>query len=41
MAEPISQDTLDFDQPINTDPDYSVTHIFSTDDITATFDGDT
>ncbi|MCE8530831.1 hypothetical protein KBY24_18045 [Ruegeria pomeroyi] len=31
----------DFDQPLITDPTYSVTHVFSTDDITVSFDGDT
>ena len=42
MAEPINPGTVvDFDQPLNTDPDYTVSHIFSTADVTATFDGDT
>jgi hypothetical protein len=31
----------DIDQPLNTDPMYSATHIFSTADVTATFDGQT
>ncbi|SHI06713.1 hypothetical protein SAMN05443551_0061 [Marivita hallyeonensis] len=42
MPEPIDPGTAqDFDQPLNTDPDYTVSHIFSTDDISATFDGGT
>lgn len=43
MAEPIIPgNEVDFDQPINDDPNaYSVVHVFSTDDITATFAGDT
>ena len=32
---------VDFDEPLNSDPDFSSTHIFSTDDITGTFDGAT
>lgn len=40
MAEPIKpEDVMDFDQPLNTDPMYSVTHTFSSDDVTGTFDG--
>ncbi|CUH80799.1 calcium-binding protein [Tropicibacter naphthalenivorans] len=31
----------DWDEALNTDPMYSATHIFSTNDITATFDGQT
>ena len=42
MATPINPgDVLDFDQPLNTDPDYSVTYVFSTNDITGTFAGGT
>lgn len=42
MATPINPGNVqDFDQPLNTDPTYSVVHVFSTDDITATFDGQT
>jgi Ca2+-binding RTX toxin-like protein len=41
MATPINPSAvLDFDQPLNSDPDYSVVHVFSTDDVTGTFDGD-
>ncbi|PYG29942.1 calcium-binding protein [Pelagimonas varians] len=29
----------DVDQPLNTNPDYSVTHVFSTSDVTGTYDG--
>jgi Ca2+-binding RTX toxin-like protein len=32
---------VDFDEPLNSDPDFSSTHIFSTDDITGTFGGAT
>jgi len=40
MATPINPDNvLDFDQPLNTDPTYSVSYTFSTDDIVGTFDG--
>lgn len=42
MATPINpSDVQDFDQPLNTDPMYSAVHVFSTADITATFDGQT
>ena len=42
MADPINPgDVLDFDQPLNTDPDYTAIHVFSTDDITGTYDGQT
>ncbi len=42
MATAIDPGTaVDFDQPLNTDPDFTSTHIFSTDDITGTFDGQT
>ena len=41
MAVPINPDEVqDFDQPLNDDPDYSAVHVFSTDDVTGTFDGD-
>ncbi len=41
MAIPINpSEVLDFDQPLNTDPDYTAVHVFSTADVTATFDGD-
>ncbi len=41
MAIPINpSEVLDFDQPLNADPDYSAVHVFSTDDVTATFAGD-
>jgi len=33
------ENAQDVDQPLNTDPDYRVTHVFSTDDVTGTFDG--
>ena len=40
MATPINpENVMDFDQPLNTDPTYTATHVFSTDDITGTFDG--
>lgn len=40
MATPINPGTeLDFDQPLNTTPDFSSLHVFSTDDITATYSG--
>ena len=40
MATPINPGTeLDFDQPLNTDPDFTSLHVFSTDDITGNFDG--
>ncbi|SMX32278.1 calcium-binding protein [Actibacterium lipolyticum] len=42
MATPIDiNNTQDFDQPLNTDPDFSATHVFSTADITGTFSGTT
>ncbi len=42
MATPINPGTeVDFDQPLNTDPDFTSTHVFSTNDITGTFDGQT
>jgi|GEM_PF-2740237 len=42
MATPINPGTeLDFDQPLNTTPDFSSLHIFSTNDITGTYDGTT
>ncbi|UWR26753.1 hypothetical protein K3757_02140 [Sulfitobacter sp. S223] len=42
MATPIDPTaTVDFDQPLNTDPDFSSFHIFSTDDVTGTFAGAT
>ena len=42
MATPINpSDVVDFDVPLNTSPKYSATHIFSTADITATYDGQT
>ncbi len=41
MAIPINpSEVQDFDQPLNTDPDYSAVHVFSTADVTATFEGD-
>lgn len=41
MATPINPSAVqDFDEPLNTDPDYAVVHVFSTADVTATFDGD-
>ncbi len=40
MATPINPENVqDFDQPLNTTPDYSVVHVFSTNDVTGTFDG--
>lgn len=33
------ENAQDVDQPLNTDPDYRVTHVFSTDDVTGTFGG--
>lgn len=40
MATPINpSEVQDFDQPLNTDPDYTAVHVFSTADVTATFDG--
>jgi len=40
MATPINpENVMDFDQPLNTDPTYTALHVFSTDDITGTFDG--
>ncbi|WP_394178330.1 calcium-binding protein [Yoonia maritima] len=40
MATPINpENVMDFDQPLNTDPTYTAMHVFSTDDITGTFDG--
>ncbi|MEM5467972.1 hypothetical protein [Celeribacter marinus] len=30
---------VDFDQPLNTDPDFSSVHVFSTDDVTGSYDG--
>lgn len=42
MATPINPGTeVDFDQPLNADPDFSSSHTFSTNDITGTFDGAT
>ncbi|MFO8126924.1 calcium-binding protein [Yoonia sp.] len=42
MATPINPGNVqDFDQPLNTDPMYTAVHVFSTSDITATFDGQT
>ncbi|PUB18999.1 calcium-binding protein [Yoonia sediminilitoris] len=42
MATPINPGNVqDFDQPLNTSPDYTAIHVFSTADITATFDGQT
>lgn len=42
MATPINPGTeLDFDQPLKTAPDFRSLHIFSTDDITGTYDGAT
>ncbi|MEM8752702.1 MAG: hypothetical protein AAGF90_06975, partial [Pseudomonadota bacterium] len=40
MAAPINPgEIVDFDQPLNADPDYSATHVFSTADIVGTFGG--
>ncbi|MFX0546766.1 calcium-binding protein [Roseovarius sp. S1116L3] len=40
MATPINPGTeQDWDQPLNTDPLYRTTHVFSTKDIVGTFDG--
>ena len=42
MATPINPGTeLDFDQPLNTTPDFTSLHVFSTADITGTYDGTT
>ncbi|SNR86384.1 hypothetical protein SAMN06265370_14010 [Puniceibacterium sediminis] len=42
MATPINPgNVLDFDQPLNTNPDFTSTHVFSTADITGTYDGAT
>ncbi|WP_439154314.1 calcium-binding protein [Yoonia sp.] len=42
MATPINPGNVqDFDQPLNADPIYTAVHVFSTSDITATFDGQT
>jgi len=32
-------DVQDWDEPLNDDPTYTATHVFSTDDVTGTFDG--
>lgn len=40
MANQIDPSNVqDWDEPLNTDPVYSVTHVFSTDDVTGTFSG--
>ncbi len=40
MATPIDTGNMqDWDEALNTDPTYTATHVFSTDDITGTFDG--
>ena len=42
MATPINPGTeLDFDQPLNTTPDFTSRHVFSTNDVTGTYDGAT
>ncbi|MFT4784009.1 MAG: Ca2+-binding RTX toxin-like protein [Paracoccaceae bacterium] len=42
MATPLNPGTVvDFDLPLNTDPDFTSTHVFSTNDITGTFAGAT
>ena len=42
MATPINpSDVVDFDEPLNTDPDFRSLHIFSTNDISGGFDGST
>ncbi len=42
MATPINpENAMDFDQPLNTDPDFTSSHVFSTADITGTYDGAT
>jgi hypothetical protein len=40
MATPIDPNNVDdWDEALNTDPTYTAVHVFSTDDITGTFDG--
>ena len=40
MATPYNPDEVqDFDQPLNTAPMFSATHVFSTDNVTGTFSG--
>ncbi len=40
MATPIDPNSsMDWDEALNTDPTYTAKHVFSTDDITGTFDG--
>lgn len=42
MATPIDPgNVVDFDQPLNDDPDFTSTHVFSTADVTGTFSGQT
>ena len=42
MATPIDISNVDdWDEPLNSDPEFTSVHVFSTDDITVTFDGDT
>ena len=42
MATPINIENVDdWDEPLNTDPMFVSNHIFSTDDLTVTFSGDT
>ncbi|GAA3852638.1 hypothetical protein [Celeribacter arenosi] len=40
MATPLNPTTaIDFDLPLNKDPDFTSFHVFSTDDVTGSFDG--
>lgn len=42
MATPINpENAQDWDEPLNTNPTFTSTHVFSSADITVTYDGDT